>query len=99
MPYIRISLTEPKPEHIEETRGVHRELLRFDKTLPGFIDGYFAEDMESAHRMGRVTFWEGKADADHAAQQQHTLTLRAQLLRLIVDDAAGINAGLEATRI
>lgn len=100
MPYVRIALMEPKPEDLSEVRRMQDDLLRFDKTLPGFVEGYLLEAQDGSGRIGRLTLWQDKADADHAAQEQHTLTVRAMLLRLgQTNPSSQLDAGLEATSI
>jgi len=100
MPYVRVALVIPKPEHSAQVRRLQHDLLRFDRTLPGFLEGYFIEAGDDSGRLGRLIFWQAKADADHAAQQPHTLSLRATLLALIEEGpAAHVEAGLEATSV
>ncbi|MGI8549614.1 MAG: hypothetical protein ACR2PL_02290, partial [Dehalococcoidia bacterium] len=83
MPYVRLALMEPKPEHIAEVRSIHDDLLHYDKTLPGYLEGYLLEAADGSGRLGRLIVWEHKDDADRAAQQQHTLTVRSALAPLI----------------
>lgn len=100
MPYVRLALMKPNPEHVEDVRDLQTELLRYDRTLPGFLGGYLIEPTDGTERIGRLVLWESRADADHAAQQQHTLTLRARLTPLIMGRSAGrLEVGAEATRV
>lgn len=69
MPYVRVALMEPKPEHAQDVRDRHVEILRYDRTLPGFLGGYLIEPTDGSGRIGRMVLWESRADADHAAQQ------------------------------
>ncbi|HTE84258.1 MAG TPA: hypothetical protein VK821_05970 [Dehalococcoidia bacterium] len=100
MPYVRIALMQPKAGHVHEVRDLQAELLRFDKTLQGFLGGYLLEPSDGTGRIGRMVLWEGKADAGRAAQEQHTLTLRSALPPLVVGGASGhLEVGAEATRV
>jgi hypothetical protein len=100
MPYVRIALMQPKFGNLEKVRDLQTELLRYDRTLPGFLGGYLLEPEDGTGRIGRLVLWEGKADADAAAQQQHTLTLRAALASLILGGASRrLEIATEATRV
>lgn len=88
MPFIRIALMKPIDGHEAELRKLHKELIQFFKTLQGFVEGYVIETTDDTGRIGRVTVWEQDADADHAAMQQHTLTVRSSMLQLIEEDTA-----------
>jgi len=100
MPFVRIALMQPKPDHLTKVRDLQVELLRYDRTLPGFLGGYLLEPDDGTGRIGRLVLWENKGDADHAARQQHTLTLRAALSSLIQEGTQGhIEIATEATRI
>ena len=100
MPYVRIALMQPKAEHRGTVRELQTELLSYDRTLPGFLGGYLLEPDDGTGRIGRLVLWESRANADHAAQQQHTLTLRARLPALIQQGARGrLEVGAEATRV
>jgi len=81
--YFRLSLTTPREGALAEVERIERELLAFFRTRPGFQRGFrlTAED-----RVGRATVWNSEADADHAANQQHTLSLRSRLMQLVEED-------------
>ena len=71
------------------------DLLAFFSAQPGFIDGY---RLASNDQVGRVTIWESEAAAEQAANSQHTLAVRSQLLRLAEANATelaleGVRAG------
>lgn len=100
MPYMRIALMSPRPEHAEQVHDLQVELLQYDKTLHGFLGGYVLETEDGTDRIGRVAIWETRSDADHAAQEQHTLTRRSDLLRLIRrGPSSRLEIGAEATRV
>jgi quinol monooxygenase YgiN len=100
MPYVRIALMQPKSGSLDRVRELQLELLRYDRTLPGFLGGYLLEPEDGTGRIGRLVLWESKADADGAAQQQHTLTLRAALTSLILSGASRrLEIASEAIRV
>jgi hypothetical protein len=82
LPYVRLSVSSPKEGNREKVLAIEEELLAYFKTRPGFIEGY---QLNSAYQLGRVTVWESQARADHVANDQHTLSLRSQLLPLVGD--------------
>jgi heme-degrading monooxygenase HmoA len=100
MPYVRIALMQPKAGNADRVRELQTELLRYDRTLPGFLGGYLLEPSDGTGRIGRLVLWESRADADGAAQQQHTLMLRATLTPLIAGSAGRrLEIAAEATRV
>ncbi|MBI4199442.1 MAG: hypothetical protein HY535_03085 [Chloroflexi bacterium] len=52
-------------------------------TFPGYMFGFRYQPTDDAGEMGRIALWRSLADADHAAQQTHTIALRAELNSLI----------------
>jgi heme-degrading monooxygenase HmoA len=88
MPFIRLALMKPIEGYEEELLQMHEDLIRYFKTLPGFMEGYTVKATDETGRIGRVTVWEHDSDADHAAMQQHTLTVRSAMLQLIEEDTA-----------
>ena len=56
--------------------SVLRDLGGYLATQPGFIDGY---EFEGEGSLGRVSVWASRPDTDHAANQVHTIALRARL--------------------
>ena len=51
--------------------------------LPGYIMGFHFVGHEDEDEVGRVALWNSHEDADHAALQDHTVFLRAQIHQLI----------------
>jgi len=91
---------QPKAGNADKVRELQKELLRYDRTLPGFLGGYLLEPADGTGRIGRLILWEHRADADGAAQQQHTLTLRSALTPLIAGGASRhLEVAAEATRV
>ena len=59
------------------------ELDEHLSNLPGYIMGFHFVGHEDENEVGRVALWNTHEDADHAALQDHTVVLRAQIHRLI----------------
>ncbi len=88
MPYVRITQLTPRSGQEARVDEVLRKLSQFYPTQPGFIAGYHFQPHTAgtATRMGRVGVWESEAQAQAAAQTEHALALRADLLRLVVEE-------------
>lgn len=101
MPFIRLALMKPREGRAEELQNLQEELIRYFKTLPGYLEGYLVETDDGSGRVGRVTMWEHDTDADRAAQQQHVLTIRSTMLRLIGDEESAVHreVALRATPV
>jgi quinol monooxygenase YgiN len=76
MPYIRVSLMQPKDGRADEVRSLLEDLANYFKIQPGFIEGY---SLHSPALIGRVTVWDSDSAADAAAQSDHVLAVRSQL--------------------
>src|SRR5262245_34511425 len=79
MPFIRLTMALPRPERREEVRRHYEELITYLAGMPGFIDGWVLEGSDNPGEIGRMTMWESEADANHAANDQHSLALHSEL--------------------
>ena len=79
MPYIRISLMKPLAGEQKEVIRINKELLSYFSEMKGYITGYVLRAAGGADDLGRVTVWEDEDDADRAASDQRTFTLRSDL--------------------
>lgn len=86
MPYIRISAMRPHDHERRRVEQIIDDILRFDTTLPGFISGQRLVPRDDTGEVWRVVYWESEDAADHAAQQQHVLALRSELIHLLGDE-------------
>lgn len=77
MPYVRVSLMQPKPGRHEEVGKLLAELAEFFAGQQGFVEGYRLHSKDEL--VGRVTVWDSEASADHAAQETHVLAIRSRL--------------------
>lgn len=81
--YVRLSLMNPKTGRDELVSGLMDNLLQFFANQPGYVRGYSLLSGDPQGRVGRVTMWKSEEDADRAANSQHVLSLRSELLQLI----------------
>ncbi len=84
--YARLSLVNPKEGAEERVSAITDDLLEFLATQPGWVRGYKLVRKYPDPRVGRLTVWQSEEDADRAANTQHVLSVRAELLQLIEQD-------------
>ncbi|MDA0365169.1 MAG: hypothetical protein O2843_04795 [Chloroflexi bacterium] len=89
MVYVRISYMTPKAGQERRLEELLDKLSAFYVAEGGYISGYHLRPHEGDpnRRMGRFGVWESEAHAVHAAQTEHALALRAELLRLVDEDS------------
>lgn len=85
--YIRISFMNPKPGSEELVAGLMDNLLKSFVDQPGYVRGYALLDGDPQGRVGRITVWNSEEDADRAANTQHVLTVRAEIMQRIEEDS------------
>jgi hypothetical protein len=85
--YVRLSLMDPKPGKDDLVSGLMDNLLQFFSTQPGYVRGYGLLSGDPQGRVGRITMWDSEEDADHAANTQHVLSVRSELLAMIEEDS------------
>ncbi len=84
--YVRLSFVNPKAGQEEKVSQFTDDLIQFHSTQPGFVRGYkllSRDPMDPQGRIGRLTVWASEEDADHAANAQHVLAVRSELLQII----------------
>lgn len=77
MPYVRVSLMQPKSGRQAEVTRLLGELADYFAQQPGFIEGYKLVSKDGL--VGRVTVWDAEVAADQAAQTTHVLAVRSRL--------------------
>ncbi len=77
MPYVRVSLMQPKAGRHAQVSELAGELAEFFAKQPGFVEGYALHSTDAL--VGRVTVWDSEAAADAAAQSTHVLAVRSRL--------------------
>jgi len=85
--YVRISFMNPKPGSEELVAGLMDNLLKFFVDQPGYVRGYALLDGDPQGRVGRITVWQSEEDADRAANTQHVLTVRAEIMQRMEQDS------------
>ncbi len=76
MKVIRTTLVTPLQGADDEVVKILGEIGEHMAKQPGFIEAYtFEED----GKIGRLSMWESREDADHAANQLHTMALRSRM--------------------
>ena len=88
MPYVRIAQMISRPGREAEVEEVLKKLSQYYVQQRGYVAGYHLTPHVDGGitRHGRVGVWESEIAAQTAAQTEHSLSLRAQLLRLIDED-------------
>ena len=77
MAYLRLTLLQPRPGSESEVLHLLEEL---DSNLAGASGLLFSVVMgEEAKRLGRVSLWRSKEDANREAVSDRTLSLRSRL--------------------
>lgn len=84
--YVRLSLMIPKPGKEDEVSQIIDDLLEFFPGQPGYVRGYKLVRTYPFHGVGRLTVWRSERDADSAANAQHVLAVRSELLQITEED-------------
>jgi hypothetical protein len=85
--YVRLSLMTPKPGQGRIVAGMMDNLLEFFTDRDGYERGYALLESDLGGRVGRITLWQSEEQADHAANTQHVLTVRAEIMQRIEEDS------------
>jgi hypothetical protein len=80
MACLRLTLIEPAPGNEREAQSVMETLDRCLAGTPGLILSFVTEVEVS--RLGRISLWQSKDDANQVALRDDILALRSQLKRL-----------------
>ena len=83
MKVIRTTILTPREGSAEDVASLLRELGEYLSKEPGFIEAYAFKD---DGKLGRVSVWESREAADHAANQVHTIALRARIHAVTLPD-------------
>jgi hypothetical protein len=77
----------PKSGEEKLVAGLMDNLLEFFAEQPGYVRGYALLDGDPQGRVGRITLWESEEQADLAANTQHVLAVRAEIMQRIEEDS------------
>ncbi len=80
MPVMRISVLKPLPGRAKEIEHLSDELGEWLSKQPGFILGFRFGGAAHANEVGRISIWESRQHADHAASLDHTVSLRSRIV-------------------
>ena len=88
MAYVRVSYMIPKAGQERRVEELLEKLSAYYTAESGYVLGYRLRPHEGDphRRMGRFGIWETEADAVRAAQTEHGMALRADLMRVIDED-------------
>ena len=84
MAYVRLSLMRPMAGHQEEVQSINKELVHMNRRMPGCLDSRSISALDGSGEVGRLTIWASQADADRAANDPRSLTLRSRLHLIIL---------------
>jgi heme-degrading monooxygenase HmoA len=87
MAYVRISFMRPQRGQEGRVHELLKELIGYYEQQPGYMSGYLLEHRDGSNRYGRIGIWASEEDAEHAAQREHDLALRAELNRAIIPES------------
>jgi len=89
--FVRVSHMVPKAGQEARVNEVLNKLSAFYRDQPGYQGGWVLQPYEgapaNARRFGRVGTWADVASAEHAAQLEHAMALRAELSRIVDEDS------------
>lgn len=89
--FVRVSHMHPKEGQEARLTELLKQLSAFYREQSGYQGGYILGPYEGAEpedrRWGRVGLWESSHAAEHAAQQEHSMALRAELTRVVEEDS------------
>ena len=83
MKIIRTTIVTPREGSAEDVVRLLKDLGEYLAKEPGFIEAYGFKD---EGKLGRISVWESKELADRAANQVHTIALRAKIYALTLPD-------------
>jgi heme-degrading monooxygenase HmoA len=89
MSFVRVTYVVPREGQVKRVSEQLKKLSDYYATQPGYIEGYLLNPhpMANPPAMGRFGVWESDKAAEDAAQSQHAMALRAELLRLVDEDS------------
>jgi quinol monooxygenase YgiN len=84
---VRLSLMMPRPGARDEVIEMHQKLIEWLQGQPGFVRAYLIVEGDPHGRVGHLSVYRTMQDADNAAQTDHVLAVRSELLLLIEEDS------------
>ena len=89
MSFVRVTYVVPRDGQVERVKETLKKLSDFYATQPGYLEGYLLLPHPGANppAMGRFGSWENDRAAEDAAQAEHGMALRAELMRLVQEES------------
>ena len=87
--FVRVTYVVPRDGQVERVRVQLKKLSDYYATQPGYIEGYLLlpHPEASPPALGRFGVWDNDRSAEDAAQTEHAMALRSEMLRLIDEDS------------
>ncbi len=88
MAYVRITTMIARTGQEQRLEQLLRDLSALYAKQPGYVLGYMLTPHDDANprRYGRVGVWQDERSATNAAQHEHALSVRSELLRILVEE-------------
>ena len=86
--FVRITYVVPRDGQGARVMETLKKLSDFYVTQPGYLGGYQLNPLptSASNACGRIGIWASMDAAENAAQTEHVMALRAELLRLVDED-------------
>lgn len=78
----RQSVFTATAEHERQLEELLDQLEAYTSTLPGYVLGFRYRHMTNPEELGRISVWRSQDDANNAAQDQHVMSLRSQMMSI-----------------
>ncbi|MGE3961774.1 MAG: hypothetical protein AB7F65_08855 [Dehalococcoidia bacterium] len=89
--FVRVSYMHPKEGQEDRLKDILHKLSDHYHDQPGYEGGWilnpYAKAKAEDRRWGRVGLWATDDAAEHAAQTEHSMALRSELARIVVEDS------------
>ncbi len=87
--FVRVTYVVPRDGQAARVEEQLKKLSTYYATQPGHIDGYLLRPHPGADpaAFGRFGVWDNHRSAESAAQAEHGMALRAELMRLVEEDS------------
>ena len=78
----RQSVFSVTSEHERQLEELLNQLEASAAALPGYVMGFRYRSTTGSGELGRISVWRSQHDADNAAQNQHIMALRSQVMNI-----------------
>ena len=86
--FVRVTYVVPRDGQVDRVHESLKKISDYYAIQPGYVEGYLLLPLPGAvsQAMGRIGVWESARAAEDAAQTEHAMALRSELLRLINEE-------------